>query len=165
MRGAKEHDAQVHAEVKHLEELGLGESQHDDSSQLGQCDAAQHLYTHTNTPVIQLENFQTTMEPVYNDHPMDCPEVVVINRWSLYKGQSYRYKSCWDPCGWLQWEWGGYPEVVSSMNAGLLHKHASTSTTPIGTGHDPLGSQCSFIPAQTTSNGFDKTRQPEDKNT
>lgn len=43
MKGSKGHDAQVHAEIKDLKQLGFGESQHDDPNQFGQSDAAQHL--------------------------------------------------------------------------------------------------------------------------
>ena len=43
MGGAKDDDAEVHPEVEHLEELRLGEGQHDHPDQLRQRDPAQHL--------------------------------------------------------------------------------------------------------------------------
>ena len=38
MCGAEHHDTKVHSEVKHLEELWLGEGQDDDTTQLRQGD-------------------------------------------------------------------------------------------------------------------------------
>ena len=38
-----ENDAQVHAEVEDLEDLGLGEGEDHDAAELGQGDAGQHL--------------------------------------------------------------------------------------------------------------------------
>ena len=43
MGGTKHHYSQVHAEVEDLEELRLGEVQHDNTKQLGQRDTAQNL--------------------------------------------------------------------------------------------------------------------------
>jgi hypothetical protein len=30
--------------------------------------------------------FQITVKPVYNDHPWDREKVVVVQRWSLFRG-------------------------------------------------------------------------------
>ena len=43
MSRAYEHDAQVHPEEEDLEDLGLGERQHDDAGELGQGDARENL--------------------------------------------------------------------------------------------------------------------------
>lgn len=43
MRRADKHDAQVHAEVEDLEDLGLGERQHHDAAELGQGDPGEDL--------------------------------------------------------------------------------------------------------------------------
>ena len=41
--GTDQHDAQVHAEVKDLENLRFGKCQDDNASKLGQCDTRQDL--------------------------------------------------------------------------------------------------------------------------
>lgn len=45
MRCSQQNDREVHAEVEHLEDLRLGQAQDQDAAKLGQCDAAEHLWT------------------------------------------------------------------------------------------------------------------------
>ena len=45
MQGTKQHDAQVHAEVEHLEELRMRKSQHYDATELRQSNTTQHLHS------------------------------------------------------------------------------------------------------------------------
>lgn len=46
MRGANKHNAQVHAEVVHLEDAAFGERQYNDAAELGERDAGQHRRAH-----------------------------------------------------------------------------------------------------------------------
>jgi hypothetical protein len=39
---------------------------------------------------------QNTVKPVYNDHPWDPEIVAVVDRWSLFRGQSCSKRSIWD---------------------------------------------------------------------
>lgn len=43
VRGAQQHDGQVHPKVEHLEDLGLGKRQDQNSSEFGQRDPAENL--------------------------------------------------------------------------------------------------------------------------
>lgn len=43
MGGPEQHDAQVHSEVEDLEDLGVGECHHYDTSELGEGDAREYL--------------------------------------------------------------------------------------------------------------------------
>lgn len=53
-----------------------------------------------------------TVEPVYNHRPSDWSKVVVIDRWSPWKGKIYREnKILW---GWSFWAGDSYWEVVAS---------------------------------------------------
>lgn len=47
MRGAQQHDGQVHAEVEDLEDLRLGQRQDEDAPELGQRDSTEHLQGHS----------------------------------------------------------------------------------------------------------------------
>lgn len=42
MSGSNQHNAQVHAEVEHLEDLWFGEGEHNDTGEFGQRDASQY---------------------------------------------------------------------------------------------------------------------------
>ena len=43
VRSSNQHNSQIHTEVEHLENLWLGERQHDNTAELSQCDTGQNL--------------------------------------------------------------------------------------------------------------------------
>ena len=40
------------------------------------------------TVIVLTECTVTTVKPVYNDHPWDQEKVVVVQRWSLFRGSN-----------------------------------------------------------------------------
>ncbi len=50
MQGSEHDDPQVHPEVEDLEQLGLGECEDNNSTELGQSDATQYLKTNSVKP-------------------------------------------------------------------------------------------------------------------
>jgi hypothetical protein len=43
-----------------------------------------------------VNKFDCTIKPVYNDHPRDPKIVVVVDRWSLFRGHLCYKRSNWD---------------------------------------------------------------------
>ncbi len=42
-------------------------------------------------PLVDFANIESTVKPVYNDHPWDREKVVVVQRWSLFRGSKVKF--------------------------------------------------------------------------
>jgi len=78
MESTKHDDAEIHAEIEHLEELWVWERQHDDAKQLCQCYTTQHLQT------------SITCLTWYHSTPANQPAVITCLTWqpSIFRQHS-----------------------------------------------------------------------------
>jgi len=59
VESSEKDDAHVHAEVKHLKKLRVGERQHDDAAEFCQSDSTQHLHRNSHHTQLNQSNKQS----------------------------------------------------------------------------------------------------------